>query len=399
MNHYKEYIMSPFINKPPYPNNYGSEFLVLDRGEGSWVYDKKDNKYLDFGSGISVNALGYGREDLAKTAYDQMMKLVHVSNLYATEPAVELAEKLTATGDFAAVHFGNSGTEANEAAFKYARAYSNRVKGEGNHKILSFTNAFHGRTFGTMSATPKEQYKAPFYPLVPGFETAEYNNIEDLKKKLDGSFAAVILEPLQGEGGLDSVTPEFCEALHEICTAEDILIISDEVQTGIGRTGELFGYETFGLKPDIITLSKPLAGGLPLSATLIPKKVNDIIKIGEHGTTFGGGPVTTAVALKVLAEINTDEFLNNVKELSTHFKSGLQNIVDTNDSAISVKGEGLLLGLQLSSAGLIPEVMAKCRENGLLILRTGSDTLRFAPPLNISKDEINTGLEIINKAL
>lgn len=391
--------MSPFVNKPPYPNNYGSEFLVLDKGEGCYLFDKKGNRYLDFGSGISVNALGYGREDLARTAYDQMKKLIHVSNLYATEPALKLAEKLTATGNFAAVHFGNSGTEANEAAFKYARAYSQRVKGKGNHKILSFTNAFHGRTFGTMSATPKEKYKAPFYPLVPGFETCEYNSTEDLKKILNSTFAAVIIEPLQGEGGLDYVTKEFCEALHQICNAEDILIISDEVQTGLGRTGELYGFETFGLKPDIITLSKPLAGGLPLSATLIPKKVNDLIQIGEHGTTFGGGPVTTAVALKVLDIINSSDFMDNIKKLSSFFKEGLEYIIVNNSQAIEVKGEGLLLGLKIKNEKLIPEVMNKCRENGLLILRTGSDSLRFSPPLNITEDEIKTGLKIIENVL
>lgn len=390
--------MSPFVKKPPYPNNYGSDFLVLEKGEGSYVFDKKGNRYLDFGSGISVNALGYGREDLAKTAYDQMKKIIHTSNLYATEPALELAKKLTKTGNFAAVHYGNSGTEANEAAFKYARAYSQRVKGEGKYKILSFTNAFHGRTFGTMSATPKEKYKAPFYPLVPGFETCKYNSVEELEEILDESFAAVILEPLQGEGGLESVSKEFCDKLHQLTTKFNILIISDEVQTGFGRTGKLYGYQTFGLKPDIITLSKPLAGGLPLSATLIPKKVNDVIQIGEHGTTFGGGPVTTAVALKVMEQINSEDFLQNVRDLSSYFKNGLQSICNSG-KAVKVMGEGLLLGLTLSDEEKIPAVMNSCRENGLLILRTGSDTLRFAPPLNISIDEIKSGLSILEKAL
>lgn len=391
--------MSPFIKKPPYPNNYASDFLVLDKGEGSYIYDIKGNRYLDFGSGISVNALGHGREDLAQAAYNQMKKIIHTSNLYATEPALELAKKLTAIGNFEAVHFGNSGTEANEAAFKYSRAYSQRTKGEGNYKILSFTNGFHGRTFGTMSATPKEKYKAPFYPLVPGFETIEYNSVKALEDTLDSSYAAVILEPLQGEGGLDSISEEFTSTLQKLCTKYNILIICDEVQTGFGRTGELFGYQTFGLTPDIVTLSKPLAGGLPLSATLIPKKVNDLIKIGEHGTTFGGGPVTTAVANIVMDIINTQDFLNNVKNLSKIFKEGLKSIIANCDSALGVKGEGLLLGLTLKDESKIPEVMDKCRENGLLILRTGFDTLRFAPPLNISEDEIKLGLSILEKSL
>ena len=391
--------MSPYISNPPYPNNYGSDFLVLDKGEGCYVFDKKGNKYLDFGSGISVNALGYGREDLAKIAYDQMKKIVHVSNLYATEPAIKLAEKLTATGNFAAVHFGNSGTEANEAAFKYARAYSRRVKGEGNYKILSFSNAFHGRTFGTMSATPKEKYKAPFYPLVPGFETIEYNNIKQLKATLNNSFAAIIVEPLQGEGGLDSVSQEFCKVLHELAKKFNILIISDEIQVGFGRTGNLYGFETYGLEPDIITLSKPLAGGLPLSATLIPKKVHDLIQLGEHGTTFGGGPVTTAVALKVIELINCDTFLDNVKRSSDFFKQGLEDIKSKKSTVLEVKGEGLLLGLKLTDADLIPKVMKECSNNGLLILRTGTDTLRFSPPLVATLDEIETGLKILERAL
>lgn len=391
--------MSPYVNNPPYPNNYGPKFLVIEKGDGVWLYDKKGKKYLDFGSGIAVNSLGYAREDLAKAAYDQMMKVTHTSNLFATEPALTLAENLVKTGDFAAVHFGNSGTEANEAAFKYARAYSLRKKGEGHHKILSFTEAFHGRTFGTMSATPKMKYKAPFAPLVPGFETITFNDVDELKKTLDTTYAGVIVEPIQGEGGINRASEEFVEALNTLCKELDIILIADEVQTGMGRTGYFYGSELVGLKPDIITLSKPLAGGLPLSATLIPGKVNDVIKVGEHGTTFGGGPVTTAVALKVWEEVSDKEFLKKVQEKGNFFKDELAKLKNEFSFLGEIKGEGLLLGIQLKDSEKIPKVMELCAEKGLLILRAGEDILRFAPPLVINEEEIKEGLAILKEAL
>ncbi len=307
-------IDSAITQNPPFPKNYAPQFLVLEKGEGCYLEDIKGNRYLDFGSGIAVNALGYGRKDLAAIASKQMEKVVHVSNLYTTRPALKLASKLIGLGNFEAVHFGNSGSEANEAAIKYSRAYSLRTKGEGHHKVLAFSGSFHGRTMGALSATSTAKYRDPFSPLPLGFEFAPFNDVDALKEKLDDSFAAVIVEPLQGEGGLTPMSESFAAELNKLCKKHNVILIADEVQVGLGRTGLPLTSAWFGLKPDIVSLAKPLAGGLPLSATLIPKKVNDIIQIGDHGTTFGGGPVTCAVADAVLDIILEPQFLNQVQK-------------------------------------------------------------------------------------
>ncbi len=397
----------PKVYHPPFPNNYAEEFLVLERGKGSWVWDRAGKRYLDFSSGIAVNALGHGRADLARIAYRQMKKLTHVSNLFTTEPALQLAQRLVATGErlggpaFAAVHFGNSGTEANEAAIKYARVYALRTKGEGHHKLLSFTGAFHGRTIGALSLTPTEKYQKPYHPLLPGVETATFNKLEDLDR-LDSTYAAVFLEPLQGEGGLEQITPEFAAKLQDLCHKHDILIVADEIQCGLGRTGTFFASEQLGLVPDLVTLAKPLAGGLPLSATLIPAKVNNIIHVGDHGTTFGGGPVTTAVAGKVLDVILNQDFLAEVTEKSQHFEKLLTQLQNSIPAVRAVKGLGLLRGLALhlpSGSSLLSQILTEAQEAGLLVLRAGTDVLRLAPPLTVTTQELTQGCELLKTVL
>ena len=392
----------PVVHQPPFPKNYADEFLVLDHGKGTEVWDKSGNRYLDFTGGIAVNALGHGRKDLAQIARKQMEKLTHVSNLYTTEPALELAAKLVATGNFAAVHFGNSGTEANEAALKYARVYALRTKGEGHHRFLSFTGAFHGRTLGSLSLTPTEKYQKPYHPLVPGCETAPFNDVKALSR-LDSTFAAVLIEPLQGEGGLDKITPSFAAALQEYCRKYDILIIADEIQCGYGRTGTFFAYEQLGLTPDIVTLAKPMAGGLPLSATLIPAKVNDVVHVGDHGSTFGGGPVTTAVGNKVFDVIHDPKFLETVAKRGKQFERLLKGLKKEFQFAAEAKGLGLLRGLRLKhnpdKKTLMSEVIASCQAKGLLVLRAGTDVLRFAPPLTVSKKELDEAVAILKEVL
>jgi len=394
--------LSMAIN-PPFPQNYAKEFLVLERGEGSWLEDAYGNLFLDFTSGIGVNALGHGRKDMAKVAQKQMKKLIHVSNLFTTRPALELAEKLVALGDFDAVHFGNSGSEANEAALKYARKYALTKKGPEHHKILSFEGAFHGRTYGALSMTPTEKYRKPFGPMVPGIEFIPYNDSKALRETLDGSFAAVILEVLQGEGGLRVASPEFLDTLKELCEKQDILIIVDEIQSGLGKTGEILACTALGFKPDIITLSKPLAGGLPLSATLIPKKVNQTISIGDHGTTFGGGPVTCAVALFVLEEISSQKFLQKVKNKAALFEEGLEELKGRFPFIRELRGMGLLRGIALNlpqgKETLLGEILNRLKEKGMLALRAGEDVLRLAPPLVIKKKEIRKALRFIGEVL
>jgi acetylornithine/N-succinyldiaminopimelate aminotransferase len=394
-------MINPVEYNPPFPNNYSREFLVIDRGEGVWLWDRGGNKYLDFGSGIAVNALGYGNEDLAQAAADQMRKLVHISNLYSTEPAISLAKKLVALGNFQAVHLGNSGSEANEAAIKYARIYSLRIKGPGHHKILSFSGGFHGRTLGALSATYKKVYRDPFEPLVPGFEIIHYNDEAELAKTLDDTFAAVLVEPIQGEGGLEQVTPGFASLLNELCARHDVLLVADEIQSGLGRCGAVFASDLVGLKPDIVTLAKPLAAGLPLSATLIPAKVNSLVQNGDHGGTFGGGPVTTAVANIVIGRLTDAGFLGTVVQKGRYLAAGLGSLVGKYPSvAAGVRGLGLLAGLKVLNADKnCPEIQKRAREKGLIVLRSGSDLIRIAPPLIITEKEIDDGMAVLDEIL
>jgi acetylornithine/N-succinyldiaminopimelate aminotransferase len=394
------------VKEPPLPKCFSREMLVLDHGEGVWLVDVDGRRYLDFAGGVAVNALGYGRADLAEVASRQMRKLIHVSNLFATEPALALAAALTKTGPFAAVQFQNSGTEANEAALKYARLYAMRRKGPGNHHLLSFTGSFHGRTFGALSVTPTPKYQDPFAPLVPGTAVCPYNDVAALEATLDGRFAGVIVEVIQGEGGLECMTPDFAQALKRLCRQHDVILIADEVQTGLSRTGTLYASETVGLEPDIITLAKPLAAGLPLSAVLLPAKVNDLIHEGEHGTTFSGGPVTTAVALKVWETLGDPDFIRGVQERGKRLGELLEALASRHPGLGRVKGRGLLRGIEVtaeslkgSSLGVVPGLVLAAREAGLLILRSGTNVLRVAPPLVVSVAELQQGVGLLETVI
>lgn len=385
----------------PFPKSYSEQLLIFDRGEGVYLTDIDGKRYLDFGSGIAVNALGYGRKDLADAAAQQMQKLIHISNLYATQPSLSLGSRLLSLGDFSAVHFGNSGTEANEAAIKFARLYSMEKKGKGNHKLLCFSNAFHGRTLGALSCTPTEKYQLPYAPLLPDVEVCLFNDVSRLKSTLSGNFAGVLVEVLQGEGGMEVMTSDFAECLNELCAVHDAVLIADEVQTGLGRCGYPLASSCVGLKPDIVTLSKPLAGGLPLSATLIPEKINEMLHIGAHGTTFGGGPVTTAVAGKVLDSLLNEDFLKRVRTIGEHLGRGLKKICNEIPAVASTKGMGMLRGLEIveAHADQVSPALASLQEHGLLALKSGARVLRIAPPLVITEEEIDTGLSIISKVL
>jgi len=396
------------VHEPPLPRQYGTELLVLKEGKGVYLWDVQGNRYLDFGSGIAVNALGYGREDIARVAADQMRKIVHTSNLYTTEPTLTLASKLIASGPFQAVHFGNSGTEANETALKYARLYARRKRGEGHHALLTFSHAFHGRTLGALSVTPTEAYREPFEPLLPGVEVCPYNDVEALKKTVDERFSGIIVEVVQGEGGLEVMSREFAQALNELRDTFDLVLIADEVQTGLGRTGYLYASEAVGLLPDIITLAKPLAGGLPLSATLIPEKINSLLKVGDHGTTFGGGPVTTAVASYLWDTVSNPDFHKEVREKGEYLEAELESLrKEWSSGALllsRVRGLGLLRGLEVEvEKGDMGEWMKKilqaARKEGVLVLRSGKNVIRIAPPLVISREEIREGIEKLRRAL
>ena len=413
------------IKEHPLPNCFTPELLMISRGEGVWLEDAEGRRYLDFTGGIAVNALGYGREDLADIACRQMKKLVHISNLYITEPALELANKMLTQGvhkagatgeadgssagsEFRAVQFLNSGSEANETALKYARLYAHRKRGEGHHKLLSFTDSFHGRTMGALSVTPNAKYQTPFLPLIPGAEVGEYNNVAALEKILDDSFAGVIVEVIQGEGGLAGMTPEFAAALNRLCRKHDVILIADEVQTGLSRTGSFYASSGIGLEPDMITLAKPLAAGLPLAAVLIPEKINSLLHVGEHGTTFGGGPVTTAVASKVWDILSDPQFIARIRDRGEYLAGKLRTLTEKYSFLGGIRGRGLLIGVEVlqeklagesDPAGVMPALLNAFREEGLLILRSGANILRIAPPLIIEPEEIDTGITIMSRVL
>jgi acetylornithine aminotransferase len=400
---------------------------MFTHGKGSYIYDTNNRKYLDFSAGIAVNALGHADEEVAKTLYEQAMKLVHCSNLYHNENAGALAEKLiTETigqGGFDAskVFFANSGTEANEGALKFGRKWGNLVEPSGKkHKVVAFTNAFHGRSMGALSATYNPKYQKPFAPLVPGFQTAEYNNVEDVKRQIDDNTCAVIVEPIQGEGGIHAAKQEFLETIRKECNDHKALLIFDEIQCGLGRTGKLWAHQHFteSCRPDILTMAKPLANGVPIGAILITERVADIVKIGklsfgsdvgpidvfanevlgDHGTTFGGNPLATGVALNVLNRISKPEFLDQVKKTGSVLKSGLENIQKQHPQLVKdVRGNGMLLGIEFATD---PTPLVKlARERGLLVITAGSNTVRIIPSLTLTEAEAQEGLRLFQSAV
>ena len=402
------------VKNPPFPKNYANEFLVLKKGRGSYIWDEAGKKYLDFAAGIAVNSLGYGAKEIEQAAIRQLKDLIHVSNLFTTRPALDLAEMLTAAsplpkdqpwrsdfrpGYFAAVHFGNSGSEANEGALKYAKMSAGRKERPNGRRILAFKNGFHGRTLGALSVTHTEKYRKPYEPLIEGIEFAEYNDAAAVRALVSSEFTAVIVEPVQGEGGLTVMSPDFAAALNETCRKHDVVLIADEIQTGIGRTGTLFASESLGLEPDIVTLSKPLAGGLPLSATLIPKTINDLVQVGDHGTTFGGGPVTTAVAAVIWKKITSPGFLEGVRAKAAELEDGLSDLAGSSDRLGALRGLGMLRGVEVRDPELLPRIIEKAREKGLLVLRSGANILRMAPPLTVGRNELYDGLRILRSAV
>lgn len=371
---------------------YGRFNAAPEKGKSATLTDSEGKKYIDFTSGIGVNSLGYADAAWVDAVAGQAAKLQHISNLYYNEPSALLAEKLCEMAGFEKVLFCNSGAEANECAIKIARKYSFDHYGEGRGKVITLVNSFHGRTMATLSATGQDVFHNYFFPFPEGFTYAEANNLDALKQAVDDTVCAVIMEPIQGEGGVMPLDKEYVKAAAEFLAEKDILLIFDEVQTGVGRTGKLYAWEHFGVKPDILTSAKGLGGGLPIGACLAGEKCANVLTKGTHGTTFGANPVVCAGALQVLERLSP-EFLTKVRAKGEYFKSQLLKI----DGIKSVRGEGLMLGAELES-GTAADVAAKCVEKGLLVL-TAKTLLRFLPPLVITYDEIDEGMEILKNVI
>lgn len=374
-------------------HTYGRYPLVMEKGKDRNCVDENGKKYIDFGSGIGTNSLGYCNDKWVDYVCSQAKSLQHTSNYYYTKVQADFAEMLCSSTGYSKVFFGNSGAEANECAIKLARKYSFDKYGKGRHNIITLVNSFHGRTLCTLSATGQEVFHNYFFPFVEGFINVKANDIDDLKSKIDNTVCAVMLEYVQGEGGVNALEQDFVDAVFDICGKNDILVIADEVQTGIGRTGKLLAGEHFGKKADITTLAKGLAGGVPIGACLADEKCADVLVAGTHGSTFGGNPLACAGGLAVLETVTADGFLDEVNKKAEFLRSELLKM----NGVESVSGLGLMIGITLKNkkAG---DVVKSALERGLLLL-TAKDKVRLLPPLNIQTDEMKEGLEIFNAVL
>lgn len=366
--------------------------VALERGENATYFDSEGKEYIDFTAGIGVNALGTNDEEWKAAVKAQLDKLQHTSNLYYNETVAKAAKMICEKSDFPKVLFCNSGAEANECAIKLARKYSFDKYGAGRYNIVSLKNSFHGRTMATITATGQEHYHEFFNPFLEGFRYAEAGDCKQLEDMLDGTVCAVILEVIQGEGGVLETPQAFIEFVRTVCDENDVLLIFDEVQTGVGRTGKLFAYETVGVKPDILTTAKGIGGGLPMGACLCTAALGNTLTAGTHGTTFGGNPVACAGSLAVLERLD-DAFLAEVTAKGEYIREKVKTFTNVE----SVRGRGLMIGIDLKTKKT-GEIAKKCCENGLLIL-TAKSALRMLPPLTITYEEIDKGLLILERVL
>jgi acetylornithine aminotransferase/acetylornithine/N-succinyldiaminopimelate aminotransferase len=376
-------------------HTYDRHPVLLTHGKGAYLYDEDGGQYLDFLSGIGVMALGYSHPAITKVIREQAGKLVHVSNLFYTEFPSALAARLVKLSGLKKVFFSNSGTEAWEGALKIARAVANGKGLKKRTKFLAMENSFHGRTMGSVATTYTEKYRKPFAPVMPGVEFVKFNDVEDLKAKFTDDVCAVCIETVQGEGGIQPVSLEFLKAARALTAKSGALLLLDEIQCGLGRTGKMFAYQHYGVKPDVVTLAKPLAAGLPLGAILVGEEVAGAIHPGMHGTTFGGGPLACAVALEVLNVLEREKLLEHVKEVGNYFIELLGQLDSRHGAVVDVRGVGLMVGLELDSAELAKFVQKAMLEKKIIINRTHETVLRFLPPYVVTKKQV----EVVVKAL
>ena len=373
--------------------------IVLDHGEGAEVWDINGKKYLDFLGGIAVNVLGHNNKALVQAVTEQAGKLIHCSNLYYTQPQADAAAKLVKLSGLDKAFFANSGAEANEGAIKIARKYGYSINPEKT-EIISAWDSFHGRTLATLTATGQTHYHEGLGPLPAGFTYVHYNDIAELASKISGKTAAVMLETIQGEGGVHTPNADYLKQVRELCDKHGALLILDEIQAGIGRSGKFFAYENYGIKPDIVTLAKGLAGGVPIGAFIVTDKVAAAFKPGDHGTTFGGNPLACAAANVVLDTVPKDEFLKNIQAVGKYFKDKLQELAKKYPNFIvDVRGEGLILGAELAGAEHGRDIVNDCLAKGLIINCTAGKVLRFIPPLIITTAQIDEAFVVMDEVI
>ena len=375
-------------------NTYGRLPIVIDKGEGCYVWDLDGNRYLDLVAGIAVNSLGHSHPAVTKAIQEQCGKLLHCSNLYWIENQVKLAKLLVEKSGLGKAFFCNSGAEANEAAIKLARKWGN---GEKYH-IITMQKSFHGRTLGSLAATAQEKYQKAFRPLPEGFSAVPLGDLEALEKEIRPETCAIMLEPIQGESGIHVPSKEYMQGVQALCRKHHILLILDEVQTGLGRTGKAFAFQNFGLEPDIISLAKAIANGVPMGAIVAKTEVADCFKPGDHATTFGGTPIASAAGFAACSILLEDDFLANVQEVGQYFREQLQGIAERHSGMIQeVRGMGLMIGCELT--GSAKDAAARLLEQGVLVNSIGDHVLRFVPPLVISKEQIDEFIAVLEPIL
>lgn len=378
--------------------NYAPADFIPEKASGSSVWDKNNKKFIDFGGGIAVNSLGHSHPKLVSALNEQSKKLWHLSNYISNEPAINLAKQLTDLTFADKVYFSNSGSEANEAAIKMARRYHHE-KGNGRDEIIAFNNSFHGRSLLNISLGASDNHRKGFGPFPAGIRHATYNDLSSVKALITAKTAAIIIEPVQGEAGVVPAKQEFLLGVRDLCTQNGVLLIMDEVQSGVGRMGNLFGYMAFGIEPDILTSAKGLGGGIPIGATLTKNDIASSMSVGSHGSTFGGNPMACAVADKVIEIVSNPNFLKEVKEKETLLVNKLEGVSKKHQAFREIRSSGLWIGCELNNNGEVNELLDRCYESGLIAVSAGTSTLRFAPALNISEDEISEGIERLEDAL
>ena len=371
--------------------------VIFTKGKGVFVEDINGKKYLDMISGLGVNALGYSHPRIVKVIRDQAAKLIHVSNLYYNQYQGPLAKKLVDASGLARVFFSNTGTEAIDGAIKFARAYGHKVGGDGKFKIVAAQNSFHGRTYGAMSLTATAKYRDDFKPLLDGITFIPLNDVEALRQAVDDSTCAVFFETIQGEGGIFECTSEFLYAAREICVQHKAALVLDEIQCGLGRTGEMFAFKRYGVTPDILTVAKPIAAGLPLGAIILNQQIADVIGAGKHGTTFGGGPLACRVAMEFLSIVEDERLLDHVNKIGDYFHQELVNLCNNFALVKEVRGRGLMLALDLNvpSRPYADAALAA----GVLINNTHDTTLRFLPPFITEEKHVDKTVKVLKRLL
>ena len=378
--------------------NYAPADFIPEKASGSSVWDKNNKKFIDFGGGIAVNSLGHSHPKLVSALNEQSKKIWHLSNYISNEPAIDLAKQLTDLTFADKVYFSNSGSEANEAAIKMARRYHHE-KGNGRDEIIAFNNSFHGRSLLNISLGASDNHRKGFGPFPSGIRHATYNDLSSVKELISAKTAAIIIEPVQGEAGVIPAKQEFLLGVRDLCTQNGVLLIMDEVQSGVGRMGHLFGYMAFGIEPDILTSAKGLGGGIPIGATLTKNDIASSMIVGSHGSTFGGNPMACAVADKVIEIVSNPNFLQEVKEKETLLVNKLKGVSKKHQAFREIRSSGLWIGCELNNNGEVNELLDRCYKSGLIAVSAGASTLRFAPALNISEDEISEGIERLEDAL